>query len=171
MRPLALLLALVLAIAAIGAPSSACASEHVGPVDVADVIARAEDLNGSIVTIEGEAVGESLHAEVGHEWVNILDDDTAVGVVMSAQDAALVKTYGEWDTRGDRIRVTGLFSAACPDHGGDLDIHAARISVITPGGPIDRPINGWKAIIAAGGAGVAALLYALYGRSRRRSHL
>jgi hypothetical protein len=169
MKPLSLMLAIVLAFAAIAAPSSAFASAHPGVLDVADVIARAKDLNGSEVTIEGEAVGESLNADIGYEWVNVLDDDTAVGVVMSVQDTALVRTYGEWNMRGDRIRVTGLFSAACPEHGGDLDIHAVRVAVVSPGAPIDRPVNGWKAIVAAAGASTAVLLYALYGRGRRRS--
>jgi len=48
--------------------------------------------------------------------------------------AARVTHAGGRLARGDTVEVTGVLHRACPQHGGDLDLHATRLEVLTTGG-------------------------------------
>ncbi len=60
----------------------------------------------------------------GNAWVNINDGNNALGIWMSASLAKEINYEGSYKSRGDTLEVTGIFHRACPEHGGDLDIHA-----------------------------------------------
>jgi len=36
------------------------------------------------------------------------------------------------------VQVSGIFNAACPEHGGDMDVHATEISVVREGMALDH---------------------------------
>lgn len=40
---------------------------------------------------------------------------------------------GTYRQSGDRVQITGIFHRACPDHGGDVDIHATALHLVAKG--------------------------------------
>ncbi len=124
-------------------------------------------LDGTVVSLEGEAIGEMLRADPGAVWVNVLSDGTALGVYVPTTDAGAVTVFGDYTHTGDIVRVTGVFNRACDQHGGDMDIHATQIEVVTPGSPREREVAIWKLGLAAAGFALAGAS-AYQSRRRRR---
>jgi len=133
-------------------------------VTSAELIEKAADYDGRTVTIEGEAVG-SILPRGEYAWVNITDqNNSAIGIFMKASDAAQIKMLGCYGLTGDRIRVTGTFYRACAEHGGDLDIHAARVTLVSAGHASIPATPAWlpplavvSAVLAAGFCTIAVL--------------
>lgn len=125
-------------------------------------------LDGSRVRVTGEAIGEDLHADGDHRWVNILADGTAVGVFVSNDSADQIDVYGDHTHRGDTIEVVGTVNVACDEHGGEFDIHAEEFTVVAEGGTIDRPVAPWKGIVGVLAAVVAFIEMRVLGRVRER---
>lgn len=173
----ALSLAVVLAMAPVAAdatpmivveqPDAAAA-----PVaDARELVAAPPEDDGRHVVYEGEAIGDSLRADQGRRWINLLDDGVTIGVVVTQEMADRVTRYGEWGMRGDRVRVSGILRVACDEHGGDLDIHADSLEVVAEGGRVSHPVSVWKAIaIGASAPAIAVLAHALR-RRRARSRV
>lgn len=128
------------------AGSRAWALGGAGP-DAAELVERAAELDGVVVEFSGEAIGEAL--ERGDmAWVNLADDAGALGIWMTSGDAALIRTYGSYATTGDRLLVRGVFHRACPEHGGDMDIHAASVQTVSSGEARPHPVSLARALAA-----------------------
>lgn len=112
------------------------------------------------VTYQGEAIREAmLRGKNG--WINLNDGNNAIGVWTSRENISKIMQYGTYRHTGDRVRVTGVFHRSCPEHGGDLDIHAQFLEVLEPGGVIVHPIPGLKVIVMFLVLASAAVLYYL----------
>lgn len=73
------------------------------------------------------------------------------GVAVWVQDASLtdgVQNYGGYKTNGDIVKVRGIFHAACSEHDGDTDLHAASVEVVSAGRANVRVIPKWKIAVA-----------------------
>lgn len=162
------ILALAVAIVALGPVDLAGASQVPRSSDASSPaeIAQAPIAPGSTVTIFGEAVGEILRAREGETWVNLLGEGVGVGVVMSREDASRIEHFASYRESGDILVVTGTFNQACPEHGGDLDVHATSMRIVRRGGPIAHPIRWWKLVVAVAASSVVALEVVLYRRRR-----
>jgi len=116
------------------------------PVSSSELINNAQEYNARQVTYTGEAIGDIMKRG-SHAWVNISDGKNAIGIWI---DYALLQDIGytgSYRCVGDRVEVTGIFNRACPEHGGDLDIHARQIKKIASGGPVaETPDMGKKNI-------------------------
>lgn len=148
-------------------PSVVFASEAL-ELTGADAVQQAVELNGQRVRIEGEALGDILRTGDGHAWINVLSGGTALGIWMKQESAEKIGSLGDYQMRGDLIVVEGTLNAACPQHGGDLDVHADQVSVIADGEPVARPFHWWKLGLAAA-LGLVATVQALLYRRRRRA--
>lgn len=124
----------------------------------ADLVSMESGMDGESVRIEGEVISEALAGGEGHVWVNVLSDGVAIGVWMPREQAAAIGQFGTYRHSGDIVEVTGVFHEACDRHGGDLDIHAEEMSVISAGEPTDHPISYWKIGLGAAGIVGARLL-------------
>ena len=127
---------------------------HLNSVDVA--------LNGETIRVTGEVVGQPIMADGGHVWLQIDDENgTGIAVFMRASQAEQIKYYGNYDTTGDTIAVTGIYHVDCPSHQGDLDVHAVDVAVTVAGGPIEHgegaPLGLAIGLVAAGA--VAGVVY------------
>jgi len=111
--------------------------------------------HGKPVTLKGEVIG-SVMRRGDHVWLNVGDGVSAVGVWAPAQLGEAIRFTGGYASRGDTVVVTGLFSAACPLHGGDSDLHALAWRVVERGYRKEYPIPTWRwglaLSLAAGGA-------------------
>ena len=101
-------------------------------VSSTELIENPKDYNGKQIIYEGEVIAEIMHRR-GGVWVNIKDGNNSIGVWMRPELAAIINHKGGYKTKGDILEVKGVFNHACPQHGGDLDIHATSLRKIRDG--------------------------------------
>lgn len=141
-----------------------------------ELVERADMFDGSVVVFRGEAIGEAM-VRGNWAWLHVNDDsymernveegqplgglNSGMPIWVPAAEAAEVMVFGDYRHEGDIIEVRGVFNAACPEHGGDMDIHAVYVDVIRSGREVQDPVSGSKivwAVLAALGGGGAYLL-------------
>lgn len=103
-----------------------------GKASIPDLIEKASMYDGKRIEVEGEVIGDKLARSDG-VWVAVLADGTALGVLLSPNDASSIAALGSYARIGDRVRIQGIFHRACPDHGGDLDVHADHVAKLADG--------------------------------------
>jgi hypothetical protein len=105
-----------------------------------ELIKNAKAYDNKLITYTGEVIGDvMLRGEFA--WVNINDGDIALGVWMSASLAKEIEFVGNYKARGDSLEIAGIFHRACPEHGGDLDIHAQALRKLTNGRIVKQRVN------------------------------
>ncbi len=129
-------------------------------ISSAELITRAKELDGQVVIYEGEVVGDVM-VRGNYAWVNVHDGANAIGVWVPAELARAVGFTAGYVSKGDWIELEGVFSKACPEHGGDLDIHARQMRVLRPGRPVTERLNIGKRNLAFILAGVVCLVLIL----------
>lgn len=138
------------------------------PLTPAAVVALPNDSDGETILMQGEAIGESLRADDGHKWVNLLGDDVAVGVYMTGADAEKITSYGRHGSFGDSVRLIGVLNRWCPEHAGEFDIHATEVVIVSEGLERENPIQPWKAIVGIVLAVVGFVEYQAWRHLRER---
>ncbi|MHB1341301.1 MAG: hypothetical protein ACYCX5_06010 [Coriobacteriia bacterium] len=119
--------------------------------------------DGTQVTFTGEAIAEAM-VRGDHAWLHLNDDayylknveegaelggyNTGMPVWIPADEAAKVEFFGDYKHEGDVVTVKGVFNAACPEHGGDMDIHAKTLSITHPGRTAKDPVKPLKLVWA-----------------------
>jgi hypothetical protein len=130
--------------------------------------------NGRIIGFTGEAIGEAMRRGT-MAWIHLNDDayglaDAGAGVTLAgfnggigvwadADDASLISLFGDYRHHGDLVEVVGTFNAACPLHGGDMDIHATSLRIVRPGYTAVQLIRPSRMIAAAILAGLTLGLF------------
>ena len=156
------------------------------------LIEKAKRYDGGTVTFTGEAVGERMIRDRGKAsegaWIHLNDDaymyraseaseslsgfNSGMSVwVAPFQMSDAIKTYGGFKTNGDVVRVSGVFHAACKEHGGDMDIHATSLQRVSDGLPIKHPVLAWKVLVACAMVLLAAAMWVLNKRKFLREKL
>lgn len=131
----------------------------VGPPQVssAELVERAAEWDGKMVTFTGEAIGEAM-ARGDLTWLHLNDDaysrstvpegaalagyNSGQAVLVDTEAARAVHVFGDFGHRGDIVQVTGRFHAADPQYGGDMTIEATTLRVVTPGQSVPRSVSG-----------------------------
>jgi len=163
-------------------PAVALAFESPNNPSSTGLIEEPKKYNGTEITFEGEAIGERM-VRGADAWIHLNDDaymyknveegaelggyNTGMPVWLPANLAEEIKTFGDYKHEGDIVKVTGIFNAACAQHGGDMDIHATALEVTVPGRVAADPVKQGKLVAAV----VLTLLAAgLWYSERRVSH-
>ena len=60
-------------------------------------------------------------------------DNSNTGSLMETSLQISDLQAGTYRQSGDRVLITGIFHRACPDHGGDVDIHATDLHLVAKG--------------------------------------
>jgi len=116
-------------------------------ISSSELINNAKQYDGKLITYSGEAIGDvMLRGEFA--WVNINDGQNALGAWMSAALAREIEFTGNYKSRGDHLEIVGVFHRACPEHGGDLDIHARSLRKIGNGRIVKEKLNFDKASLS-----------------------
>ncbi|MFH1199028.1 MAG: DNA-binding protein [Candidatus Omnitrophota bacterium] len=105
-----------------------------------ELISNARAYDGKQVVYEGEAIGDIM-VRGNYAWLNINDGYNAIGAWISAEMARGIVYTGSYKSRGDAIEVSGIFNRACPEHGGDLDIHVQVMRKIANGRAVREKLN------------------------------
>ena len=119
-------------------PSGAAA--ETGVVTSTDLIEQSQSLDGLTITYTGEVIGDIMQRGA-YTWINVSDGTNAIGVWTPTALLGDIQLAGRYATRGDVVTVTGVFNKACREHGGDLDIHALQIVLISKGYSTTHAIN------------------------------
>ena len=129
------------------------------------LIEKAKELDGQEVVFTGEVIGDIM-VRGNYTWINVSDGANAVGVFADNRIMPDITLAGKYGIHGDEVKITGIFRRACPEHGGDLDIHAFTAEVLEKGYPITYEIRPHKFATAAVLFLAAAVLFALLLRKR-----
>lgn len=111
-----------------------------GHISSAELIGNAKEYEGRQVIYRGEVIGEVMRRG-DFAWVNLHDGGNAIGIWVPFSLAKDIVYTGSYKAKGDIVEVTGIFNRACPEHGGDLDIHAQSFLKIEHGRPVLEVIN------------------------------
>ncbi len=130
------------------------------PVSSTELINNAAQHDGQSVVYEGEVIGDIMVRQ-GYAWINVNDGKNAIGVWAPKDLIKDLRYTGSYKSKGDWIEVQGVFARACPQHGGDIDIHAQRIRTISAGREIIEKTSERKRRIAIALLGVLGLVWIL----------
>jgi hypothetical protein len=125
-----------------------------------ELIKNAQAYDGKPVVFEGEAVGEVMRRGA-HAWVNLHDGKNAIGIWMPLSFTGDIGYTGSYKAKGDWLEATGIFRKSCPEHGGDLDIHAHSLRKVNVGRPLVQRMNPGKKNFALVLAGALCLVLIL----------
>jgi hypothetical protein len=110
-------------------------------VSSTELIEKAKEYNNKVVEYEGEVVGDVM-PRGGFAWVNLNDGKNAIGVFGKKNLIIdLVRYKGGYNHKGDILAVKGVFHRACPEHGGDLDIHINEAVKVKDGYLTPHPVS------------------------------
>ncbi|MDP3042014.1 MAG: DNA-binding protein [Candidatus Omnitrophota bacterium] len=124
--------------------SSVCFAQTLSSTEL---INNAKQYDGKLITYSGEVIGDVM-SRGEFAWVNINDGQNALGVWISSALAQEIKFTGNYKSRGDRLEIVGEFHHACPEHGGDLDIHGRLLRKIASGRMVKEKLNFDKASLS-----------------------
>jgi len=112
-----------------------------------ELIKDAKQYDGKNVTFRGEAVGDIM-IRGEHAWLSVNDGSNAIGIWIDKELINNIQYVGSYEIKGDIVEVTGVFKRACPEHGGDLDLHAYQIIKIASGESLPKTRSLKKIYIA-----------------------
>lgn len=129
-------------------------------------------LNDNQVSFEGEAVGDIVNGGESSKWVNVMGASNAViSVFMTDDQASLVDDLGGYHSSGTHLKITGVYHIACPEHQGELDVHASNVEVTKVGELTEHrisPVRFEAAVVICVAALVVLGAYVLTRRYIRR---
>ena len=105
-----------------------------------ELISNAKFYEGKAIIYKGEVIGD-LMKRGDYAWVNLHDGGNAIGIWIPLPLTEEIVHSGSYKAKGDIVEVTGIFNRACPEHGGDLDIHARALRKISTGRLIRERLN------------------------------
>lgn len=97
-----------------------------------ELIKNAKLYDGKLVFYQGEVIGEAM-SRGNFVWINVHDGEAALGVWVAKDLASTLSYFGSYKYQGDWVVVSGIFNRNCPQHDGDLDIHAFDLKKIKEG--------------------------------------
>jgi hypothetical protein len=152
-------------------------------VNSASLVENANAWKGRIITFTGEAIGEAM-VRRKMAWIHLNDDaymwknieegaqlggyNSGHAIWVPADLSKKIRFFGDFKHEGDVVKVVGTFNAACPQHGGDMDIHASTLEIVRVGHPVHHVVNTPSAMIAGVLLILALILYRFRIIIRRR---
>ena len=112
------------------------------------LINQSNRLDRQIVEFRGEVIGDIMHRG-NYCWINVNDGSQAIGIYCPENLVKPIRFIGDYKYDGDIVEVIGTFHKACPQHGGELDIHAESLKIIRPGAERTHPVMMSKIYLAA----------------------
>lgn len=119
--------------------------EAASTILINDLIENENELDGQVVTIQGEVIGEKMNRG-DYSWININDGSNVIGLWLSNSETDKIHYYGDYKNSGDVIEVTGIFYKACKEHGGEPDLHVTGIHIVKDGYKVIEQLSGNKII-------------------------
>lgn len=139
--------ALLLGLAAAVVTVTALASPALA-VSGTDLVEQGVRYDGQVVVYRGEVIGDIMRRGQ-YAVINVHDGTYAIGVWVPVRATAVLTRAGRYSVVGDLVEVRGTFRRACAEHGGDTDLHAETLTVITSGKEVPELFDRPQALLAA----------------------
>jgi hypothetical protein len=139
-------------------------------VSSSDLIDHAKDFDQTTVVFEGEVIGDILYRGQ-YAWLAVDDGSNTIGCYVTRAQAETISFVGGYGKRGDTVSVQGVFHRACAEHGGDLDIHASSVTILSVGARVPMPLSRLVTTLAIALPIPAAVLLFLVWKRRAASRL
>lgn len=158
-----IILAVTIALTIIFCSSLSFAAVVPGNVLVND----SEFYSGKTIEFQGEVIGDIMQRGA-YAWINVKDETGyAIGIWVLSSQAKKIKIAGNYNFKGDIVKVKGIFYRKCPLHDEDLDIHASTLEIEAKGKFVEHPISN-KEIFEVFILGVIALCLSVLVALRQR---
>lgn len=118
-------------------------------VSSTELIENSNQYDKKTVLYQGEAIGDIMNRG-DFAWINVSDGSNVIGIWLPVNMAEKIQYLGRYGVEGDTILISGVYYKACPEHGGDLDIHASSIEIVKSGQVIEWDHNYQKSFLYAG---------------------
>ncbi|MDP2923838.1 MAG: DNA-binding protein [Candidatus Omnitrophota bacterium] len=128
-------------------PYALCEVCYAKSISSTELINNAKKYDIKIVSYEGEAIGDVM-VRGTYAWINVNDGSNAIGIWIPLALAKNITYTGSYKYKGDWITVDGIFYRSCPEHGGDLDIHARTIKILKKGLKQEETVSSFKVKMA-----------------------
>lgn len=109
-------------------------------IKLKQLVERMKIFDGNQIEIKGEVAGDIMKRK-GGIWLSIDDGSETMGVWCPKDILPKISFIGGYKSRGDILRIRGIFNMACPLHGGETDIHAIEIFRVQEGYPLHHPAS------------------------------
>lgn len=141
-------------------------------ISSSDLINNAKQYDGKAVDYRGEVIGDIM-IRGQYAWININDGQNAIGIWAAKTLIEDIAYKGSYTFKGDEVEIAGIFHRSCPEHGGDLDIHAQSIRKIASGRQISESLdlNKLRSALLLSGILILFLLLDLLARKRYSKHI
>lgn len=132
-------------------------------VSSSELIENSAKFDGQVIIFRGEVVGDILRRGE-YAWITVNDDaysrhpvreggklvggNQGFGIWVPVAETEKIRYIGGYKHRGDIVEIVGIFNQSCPQHGGDMDIHALELSVVQPGRSYQEIPNLRRALVA-----------------------
>ena len=149
-------------------------SSFIYDTSIADLSTADAYIDGQTVQVVGEAIGDNLRATFGdrQRWITLSssDDSSTIAVIMSAESASRIDTFGAYNVRGTIVQVRGIFHLVCAEHEGVSDLHAEVVNIVEKGVRTEDPFALESFLPGAAAVAVGLLMMGLFYflRERRR---
>ncbi len=174
MRPLTALLLLGLVLLVPGCKAAGTPEPSPNEASSAELIESPKEFDGAEVEFAGEVIGEAMKRG-DMVWLHINDDayyvknveegaqlggyNSGMAVWISSGMVEDIAYFGDYKHEGDIVAATGVFNAACAQHGGDMDIHATALEIVEVGHEVVDPVHPAKVVWAVALAVLALGVY------------
>jgi hypothetical protein len=125
-----------------------------------DLLNNAQQLDGKTINYKGEVIGDVM-IRGDYAWLHVNDGTMAIAIWAPKTLIEDIRYAGDYHKKGDVVEVSGMFHRSCPEHGGDLDIHASEIKKVISGSPVIQPISRKKAYLGAYSLLLVLIFYAI----------
>jgi hypothetical protein len=125
-----------------------------------DLLNNTKRYDGQTVAYQGEVIGDIM-VRGEYAWLHINDGITAIGAWIPKTLVSDIQHLGDYHQKGDIVEIRGEFHRACPEHGGDLDIHVQEITKIASGNRLLEPASISKLYLGIFLTLISLLVYAV----------
>jgi len=144
-----------------------CFQCYAQTIPSSELIKDAKQYDGKNMTYQGEVVGDIMIRGL-YAWLNVNDGSNAIGIWIRKDFIKGIQYIGSYQAKGDIVEVSGIFNHACPEHGGDLDIHAESVRTLRSGVSIEHAVNNKEIKVALGLSCMMILVWLLYSRTKKQ---
>ena len=137
--------------------------------DVESLLSADTYLDGARVEFSAEAIGDTIDAGDGYVWVNVGEGNSLIGVSMTREQSEEIRYFGRYGIEGSVLSIVGTFDIACDTHGGELDVHAEDVRIVSPGRELPAVFDSRKLYLGLALVAGGAILFYAYRRYRLAS--
>lgn len=135
-------------------------------VPIHDLVVNSHDYDKQAITIQAEVILEVLERD-DYAWINVNDGTNAMGVYLPIEMVKDIDVFGDYNHKGDVVLVEGVFTRNCEEHGGEIDIHATSLTIVSEGYAVEREVSSLKFIVAIMGLTLSAIALFMYRKIRK----